>query len=61
MLFFFFYNNVAKDKEIKQQLKSKFDMKTLGPVNHFIGWRISQNLAKEQIHIDQTAYIEKDL
>lgn len=56
-----FYNNEEKGKEIQQQLKSKFEMKSLGPVNYFIGWRISQNAARDQICIDQTAYIEKIL
>jgi len=56
-----FYNNEEEGKEIKKQLKSKLDMKILGPVNYFIGWRISQNVARDQIHIDQTAYIEKIL
>lgn len=36
-------------------------MKTLGHVNHFIGWRIKQNEKRDQIQIDQTAYIEKIL
>lgn len=56
-----FYNNKEKGEEIKQQLKSKFNMKILGPVNHFIGWRIKQNEKRDQIQIDQTAYIEKIL
>uniref|UniRef100_A0A2A4JV98 Uncharacterized protein n=1 Tax=Heliothis virescens TaxID=7102 RepID=A0A2A4JV98_HELVI len=50
-----FYNNKEKGEEIKQQLKSKFNMKSLGPVNHFIGWRIKQNAKRDQIQIDQTA------
>lgn len=56
-----FYNNKEKGEEIKQQLKNNFNMKTLGPVNHFIGWRIKLNEKRDQIQIDWTAYIEKIL
>lgn len=56
-----FYNNEEIGKEIKQQLKCKFNMKELGNVQHFIGWRIKQNLTRDEISIDQTVYIEKIL
>ncbi|KAJ8715602.1 hypothetical protein PYW07_010084 [Mythimna separata] len=56
-----FYNNIEKGKEMKEQLQSYFKMKVLGPVNHFIGWRVSQNATRDQIHIDQTTYIKKIL
>lgn len=56
-----FYNNQEIAKEMKQQLKIKFDMKELGFVHQFVGWRIKQNSSRTEISIDQTAYIEKIL
>lgn len=56
-----FFNNEEIGKEIKQKLKCKFDMKELGGAHHFVGWRIIQNSLRNEITIDQTAYIDKVL
>lgn len=56
-----FYNREEAGKEIKQQLKNKFEMKELGYVCYFIGWKINQNLERNEISIDQSTYIEKIL
>ena len=47
--------------QVKQELSTKFDMKDLGPLHHFLGVTVIQDQLSESIWIGQRTYTEKVL
>ena len=47
--------------QVKQELSTKFDMKDLGPLHHFLGVTVIQDQLSESIWIGQPTYTEKVL
>ena len=47
--------------QVKQELSTKFDMKDLGPLHHFLGVKVIQDQLSESIWICQPTYTEKVL
>ena len=48
-------------RQMKQELSTKFDMKDLGPLHHFLGVTVIQDQLGENIWIGQPTYTEKVL
>jgi hypothetical protein len=50
-------NNIVWMNSIKDNLFSRFDMKDMGDLSYFLGWKITRNRKEKTISINQTTYI----
>ena len=53
-----FGKDMSTIDELKQQLRSEFEMKDLGDLKYFLGVHVTRNRQNRQLTIDQTTYIQ---
>ena len=58
---FVFCNDMTEMEKLRRALTSKFEMQDLGEVKNCLGMRVTRDLEKGEIFLDQSQYIENSL
>ena len=54
-------SSLSRINIFKEELKSKFKMKDLGPIHYCLGMEVRQNLAEGTITLSQSGYVDSIL